>query len=171
MTAISSREEFVAFQGEQWALHSDPRRNAGWVFAPPAEKDEKLAQKIYSESLFFYCWLHFRLVGNREREPGWHKEPPRLMSALRGTQGELLGKFYPFKQAFQAIPMYGDYGKPMVVEDNLEFKVLQRRLSVLLLEGPRGLLDYGQNVGLYYGSLGHADSEDLDNLGFEGSWF
>jgi hypothetical protein len=71
----------------------------------------------------------------------------------------LLGEFWPLEGFFRSFELPDS-------DTIYEFEVYKRRLSVLLLRGERGLLDQGQNVGLYFGYLDHVQEEDLPSLGF-----
>jgi len=156
------REELVALRGERWVLLDDALDSYYAYKATPARPEMR--------NIKFYCKLGFRLCHARDRQPDWHTVPPKLTHAHgkypldKHAWYEDIGMFYPYAGYFISLE------RPDT-SHVLEFRVLKRRLSMLLLSGERGLLDHGESLGLYWGKLMHVSEQDLATLGLHDEQF
>jgi len=161
------RKRYVALAGEKWAVRSSPAQEHIWGVAGfggiAALSRPRVASKEENAQARYICWLAFTLVGTKAPEKAWHCKPPELVSRYSFDPSErcmcsLLGEFMP------VLGMFRSFECPDT-DKIYEFEVVKRRLSILLLRGDRGLLDNGQNIGLYFGWLRHVQEWDLATLG------
>lgn len=173
--STKERKRLVALPGEQWAIRGDTIQEHLFQMAgfTGLGMFSRMANSLKSnhDHARFLCWLHFTLVGQKDPEPGWHTARPEFYirpSFPRYGQPRawhsLMGEFKPLVGEFESLPCPD-------TENIYYFQVRKRRLHALLLEGQRGLLDRGQNIGLYWGTLSHLQESDLATVGLDNEDF